>query len=78
MKGKAMHDDEFWRDYEILHDYDYINEHKDDYGGYRRGGHPVYWTVVWIITIILGIACYKSPGIPLLFLALAFSFSFCL
>ncbi|MCR5802460.1 MAG: hypothetical protein K6G57_09050 [Lachnospiraceae bacterium] len=78
MKGKAMHDDEFWRDYEILHDYDYINEHKDDYGGYRRGGYPVYWTVVWIITIILGIACYKSPGIPLFFLALAFSFSFCL
>ena len=78
MKGKAMHDDEFWRDYEILHDYDYINEHKDDYGGYRRGGHPVYWTVVWIIAIILAIAFPESPLLPLMLLALAFSFSFCL
>ena len=75
MKGD---DDNFWREYEILHDHDYFNEHKDDYGGYRGGRHPIYWTVVWIITIILGISFYKSPGIPLFFLAMAFSFSFCL
>ena len=73
-----MHDDDFWREYEVLHNYDYFNEHQADYGGRSKGGHPVYWTVVTIICIILGIACPKSPGIPLFFLAFAFSFSFCL
>ena len=73
-----MHDDDFWREYEIMHDDDYFNEHKNDFGGFRRGGHPIYWTVVWIIVIILGIACPKSPGIPLFFLAMAFSLSVCL
>ena len=73
-----MHDDEFWRECEILHDYDYMQEHQADYGGHRRGGHPVYWTVVWIITFILAIAFSNSLGIALFFLAFAFSFSFCL
>ncbi len=68
-----MHDEEFWRECEILDDYDYMREHQVDYSGHRRGGHPVYWTVVWIVAFILAIAFPTSPGLCIFFLLFALS-----
>ena len=61
-----MDDDRFWREYNDLADDEYFHEHQDDYGGRSRGGHPIYWMVVFIIA---------APGMPLLFLALALKLS---
>ncbi len=73
-----MHDDDFWREYEILHDHEYFNEHKQDYSSAGKGSHPVYWSVVCIVSIILAIALPDSPGVALFFFAMALSFSVCL
>ena len=73
-----MHDDDFWREYEEHHDYEYIQEHKDDYSGLGGLGRFGFWVVVWIIAIFIGVSFADSPGILLFFLAMAFSFSFCL
>ena len=70
-----MDDDRFWREYNDLADDEYFHEHQDDYGGHSRGGHPIYWIVVIIIAFALGIRYTDAPGMPLLFLALAWKLS---
>lgn len=51
---------------------------KDNNGSSKGGSHPVYWSVVIGIVLLLLLAFPSSPGLALFVIAFAFSFSFCL
>ena len=71
--------DHFWNMHNDERDFEYFHINNVSFSGISGGfKHPVYWTVVAIITILISIISPGSQGIPLMFLALAFSFSFCL
>ena len=70
-----LHDDNdhFWRMYNDEHDYEYFQEHQDDCQRSRGRRHPIYWAVVFIVTVILGMVFPTSPGVWIFFLLFAIS-----